>query len=450
MAIDDNQATIGWSSRWTFILAATGSAVGLGNIWKFPYITGEYGGGAFVLVYLLCIAIIGIPVMMSEILIGRNKQQNPVDAVLSLSKSEKVSPAWSIIGILGILTGLMIMMFYSIVAGWSLDYVYATANGQFLQITQTNIASYFEQLRANSPLQLAWHTAFTLLTAGVLAAGINRGLGNAIRILMPILFILLLLLVGYSYQIGHFAQAFNFLFAVDFSKLTGEAVLVAMGHAFFTLSLGMGAIMVYGSYMTKSASIANTVLTVAFLDTLIALIAGLAIFPLVFANNITPSAGPGLMFVSLPLAFGALPYGEIFGTVFFVLIAIAAWSSAVSLLEPGVALLNQRLGWSRPLSALLIALITWCGGLGCIYYAQLFDVLDHITANYMLPLGGLLISIFAGWKMRRKTVRNELKELSLGQFNLWYGISRVIAPIAIFVIFIAQLELHNKILRLFQ
>lgn len=228
---------------------------------------------------------------------------------------------------------------------------------------------------------------------------------------------------------------------LNFSKLTQEAVLVAMGHAFFTLSLGMGAIMAYGSYMTKQASIGSTVITIAFLDTLIALIAGLAIFPLVFAHGIEPSAGPGLMFVSLPLAFGALPYGEIFGAIFFVLIAIAAWSSAVSLLEPGIAFLNQRLNLSRLASTAVIALITWLGGVACIYYGPLFDILDHVTANYMLPLGGLLISIFAGWKMKRKTVRNELKELSLNSFHLWYGITRVIAPIAILVIFAYQLKL---------
>lgn len=437
----NNNAAIGWTSRWTFILAATGSAVGLGNIWKFPYITGEYGGGAFVLVYLACIAIIGIPVMMSEILIGRHSQKNPVDAVLSLSKSEKVSPAWSIIGAMGILTGLMIMMFYSIVAGWSLDYVYETAKGSFINIDKDSIGAYFKQLTGDDKMQLAWHSSFTLLTAAVLAAGVSRGLGNAVRILMPILFILLLVLVGYSYQMGKFSQAVHFLFDVNFSKLTQEAVLVAMGHAFFTLSLGMGAIMAYGSYMTKQASIGSTVITIAFLDTLIALVAGLAIFPLVFAHGIEPSSGPGLMFVSLPLAFGALPYGEIFGAIFFVLIAIAAWSSAVSLLEPGIAFLNQRLNLSRLAATAVIALITWLGGVACIYYGPLFDILDHVTANYMLPLGGLLISIFAGWKMKRKTVRNELKELSLNGFHLWYGITRVIAPIAILVIFAYQLKL---------
>lgn len=434
-----------WASRWIFILAATGSAVGLGNIWKFPYITGENGGGAFVLVYLLCIALIGIPIMMAEVLIGRRGHSNPIHAIGNIAKTDKISRYWALIGVMGIITGLMIMMFYSVVAGWALDYVYQSAQGTFVDGTKESVGGYFSSLTGNIEMQTIWHTIFTLLTAGVLAAGVVNGLGVAVRILMPILIVLLLVLVGYSYMQGDFMKGATFLFHVDFSELSGAAVLEAMGHAFFTLSLGMGAIMAYGSYMPKTASIGKTIMIVAFLDTAIALVAGLAIFPLVLAHGIEPSAGPGLMFVSLPIAFGGMEGGVIFGTLFFVLVSIAAWSSAVSILEPAIAWANQQLRIPRPVSALIVAAIAWVGGMACIYNGDIFNLFDTLTANYLLPLGGLMIAIFAGWKMKRKSVRDELKELSLGQFNLWYGTTRIIAPIGILVIFVFKLDLINKV-----
>jgi NSS family neurotransmitter:Na+ symporter len=436
---NNNAAHVHWTSRWTFIMAATGSAVGLGNIWKFPYIAGEYGGGAFVLVYLCCIALIGVPVMMAEVLIGRHGQSNPISAVSNIAQKDKASRYWAAIGGIGVITGLCIMMFYSVVAGWALDYVYESARATFTNGTKDSVGNYFTSLTNDPKTQTAWHSVFTLLTISVLAGGVTKGLGNAVRILMPILLVLLLILVGYSYMLGDFQQGVNFLFAFDASKLTGQAVLEAMGHAFFTLSLGMGAIMAYGSYMPRDASIGKTVLTVAFLDTAIALIAGLAIFPLVFANGIEPGAGPGLMFVSLPIAFGNMDSGLIFGTLFFVLVAIAAWSSAVSLLEPSIAWANEQLGMKRLPAAGIVGVIAWSGGVACIYYSELFNFLDTLTTNYLLPLGGLFIAVFAGWKMKRKSVRDELKDLKLGTFNLWYGATRVIAPIGILIIFIYKL-----------
>jgi NSS family neurotransmitter:Na+ symporter len=336
------------------------------------------------------------------------------------------------------------MMFYSVVAGWALDYVYESARNTFTNGTKDSVGNYFTSLTNDPKTQTAWHSVFTLLTISVLAGGVTKGLGNAVRILMPILLALLFVLVGYNYMLGDFQQGVNFLFAFDASKLTRQAVLEAMGHAFFTLSLGMGAIMAYGSYMPRDASIGKTVLTVAFLDTAIALIAGLAIFPLVFANGIEPGAGPGLMFVSLPIAFGNMDSGLIFGTLFFVLVAIAAWSSAVSLLEPSIAWANEQLGIKRLPAAGIVGVIAWSGGVACIYYSELFNLLDTLTTNYLLPLGGLLIAIFAGWKMKRKSVRDELKDLKLGTFNLWYGATRVIAPIGILVIFIYKLGIISN------
>ena len=427
----------GWNSRWTFIMAATGSAVGLGNIWKFPYIAGENGGGAFVLVYLLCIAIVGVPILITEIILGRAGRSNPVNAMINHARASDVSKLWGLVGVMGVIAGLVIMSFYSVVAGWVLDYIFESAQGAFVDKDAAAIGQYFETtLLANKNLQLSWHTVFTLLTIAVVAAGVNKGLGNAVRILMPVLFVLLLVLLAYSYQYGDFSAGFHFLFDVDFSKLSGESVLTALGHAFFTLSLGMGAIMVYGSYMPDSASIPRTAFTVAFLDTMIALVAGMAIFPLVFANGIEPSSGPGLMFVSLPIAFSHMPGGAIFGSLFFILVGIAAWSSSISLIEPAIAWICENTKMARPVAAAIIGAIVWSGGTACIFIDGAFDGMDYLASNILLPLGGLSMAIFATWVMKRKIAKNQLKELSYGQFNLWYAVTRVFAPIGIIIVFL--------------
>lgn len=275
-----------WSSRLIFILAATGSAVGLGNIWKFPYITGENGGGAFVLVYLLCISLIGIPIMMAEIMLGRRGRRNPVDTMRLLAAESQRSPRWAWLGWIGILAGILIMSFYSVIAGWTVDYVYEAAAGHFVGLTAETASAKFKGL-LNEPWQLLFlHSLFSFMTAFVVARGVKAGLEKAVVILMPALFLLLTILVGYAATTGYFMQSLDFLFKADFSKLTANSILTALGHAFFTLSLGMGAIMMYGSYMPNNASIAKTTLIIALMDTLVALMAGMAMFPLVFANGL--------------------------------------------------------------------------------------------------------------------------------------------------------------------
>lgn len=438
-----------WQNRWTFILAATGSAVGLGNIWKFPYITGEYGGGAFVLVYLACILLIGVPVMIAEVLLGRLGKSDPIHSMTRLSIDARVSKSWSIVGISGVLAGLMILSFYSVVAGWAIEYVIATFRGDFANADKDGIAAQFSALLVNKQDLITYHSIFIAVTATIIAFGASRGIGIAVRVLMPVLFILLLVLLGYGIQEGDFRSALHFMFSPDFSKLSGDAVLVALGHAFFTLSLGMGAIMTYGAYMPQTSSVAKTVVTVAVLDTVIALIAGLAIFPLVFANGLEPSSGPGLMFVSLPIAFGSISNGAIFGGLFFVLVSIAALSSSISLIEPGVAWL-ERLNVKRWIGTLCLTLIAWGGGMACIYSNDwletqnawgAFEWLEHIASNIMLPLGGLFIAIFVGWKLRRGLVRKNIgiqKELF---FNIWYGVLRIIAPLGIIVVFLKAVNI---------
>ena len=437
--------SVTWGSRWTFILAATGSAVGLGNIWKFPYITGEYGGGAFVLVYLACILAIGIPVMIAEVMIGRAGRTDPADAMTKLARESNAPRQWGLLGAVGMIAGLMIMMFYSVVAGWALEYVSQSVTGAYSHLDATAIESNFSSLLASSDRQLLWHSVFSLVTASVVAAGVTGGIGKAVDILMPLLFGFLLLLVGYSAINGDFSAGLHFMFDTDFSRLTSEAVLVAMGHAFFTLSLGMGAIMAYGAYFPGHSSIGTTVLTIAALDTIIALLAGMAMFPLVFANDLVPGQGPGLMFVTLPIAFSNMSGGMFFGSLFFALVSIAALSSSISLIEPGVAWLEKH-GIKRPISTFSLAGIAWLGGIASIHSGTIFNILDKLTTNIMLPLGGLLIAIFAGWIMQRDRVQDETGISHPRIFAVWRFALRYIAPLGIIAIFLHSLGLMGWVM----
>lgn len=439
-----------WASRWIFILAATGSAVGLGNIWKFPYITGENGGGAFVLVYLLCIALVGIPIMVAEVFIGRRARQSPVNALTDLAKESGKSPKWGLVGVMGMLAGVMIFSFYSIVAGWVLQYIVSTASGALNGITSEQAGATFEGLLGDPSTLLLWHTIFTIMVLVVVAAGVNAGLERATRIMMPALFVLLLVLFGYGMSTDGFAAGWSFMFDFDVSKLSWDAVLVALGHSFFTLSLGMGSIMAYGSYMPKRASIGSTVLTIGILDTLVALVAGLAIFPIIFSNGMDPAAGPGLMFISLPVAFGQMAGGQFFGFLFFVLIGVAAWTSAISLLEPTVAFLVERVGMTRPKATIALGVVVWALGILCLgsfnfmsdvtlFGKNTFDFLDYVTANIMLPLGGIFVALFAGWVVKDKFAKDELSFKSEALFSVWNFIVKFIAPVAVAIVFYLNL-----------
>ncbi|MFP3977668.1 MULTISPECIES: sodium-dependent transporter [Marinobacter] len=445
-----------WSSRFAFILAATGSAVGLGNIWKFPYVTGENGGGAFVLVYLLCIAAIGLPIMMAEVLIGRRGGRSPVNSLKQIAKQQGLNPAWRAVGAIGVIAGFLILSFYSVIGGWAVSYVGSAASGQFTGQSADAIGELFSSLLADPKTLLMWHTLFMALVVLVVAKGVRAGLERAVSILMPALFLLLLAVVGFAMTTGEFGRAVTFLFQPDFSKLTTAGVLVALGHAFFTLSLGMAVMMAYGSYLPKNISIAKTSIAVCVIDTGVALLAGLAIFPIVFANGLEPGAGPGLIFQTLPLAFGQMPMGSLFGTLFFVLLIFAAWTSGISLLEPIVEWLEEQKGMNRIKSALGAGFVCWALGIASILSLNLwsgfaplgwitmlegktiFDLLDFFTANIMLPLGGLLVAVFAGWIMSRKAMEEELA-LSKPMFNLWYVTVRFITPVAVGTVFVYNL-----------
>lgn len=442
-----------WSSRFVFILAATGSAVGLGNIWKFPYITGENGGGAFVLVYLLCIAVIGIPIMMAEVLLGRRGRQSPINTMKSLAAESNRSSLWQILGWSGVVAGFLILSYYSVIAGWALSYVLETGAGSFANQSAKAIGEMFGALVSDPWRLLFWHSLFMFMTMAVVSQGVQRGLEKAVRLLMPALFVLLVIMVGYAMNTGEFGSGLKFLFYPDFTKLSWGVVLTAMGHAFFTLSLGMGAIMIYGSYMPHDASIAKTSFLVALADTLVALLAGMAIFPIVFAYNLEPSSGPGLIFATLPIAFGQMPGGIFFGTVFFILLVFAAWSSSISLIEPAVAWLVENKGMARIRASVITGVATWLLGIvtimsfsswsfsfkfaGATKTDGMFDVIDILTSNIMLPLGGLFIAVFAAWVMKSSFTADELNLDKRGiAFQTWRFLVRYVTPIAVTIVFL--------------
>ncbi|WP_111495379.1 sodium-dependent transporter [Marinobacter bohaiensis] len=445
-----------WSSRLAFILAATGSAVGLGNVWKFPYITGENGGGAFVLVYLLCIAAVGLPIMMAEVMIGRRGGRSPVNSLRLIVERDSLGRFWPIVGIIGVIAAFLILSFYSVIGGWAVSYVGTAASGELVGKDADAIGAIFSGLVSDPGTLLLWHTVFMALVMLVVARGVSSGLERAVSILMPALFVLLLVAVGYAMTTGHFGEAAAFLFQPDFSKLTTEGVLTALGHAFFTLSLGMAVMMAYGSYLPKNVSIAKTSITVSVIDTVVALLAGLAIFPVVFANGLEPGAGPGLIFQTLPYAFGQMPMGSLFGALFFILLIFAAWTSGISLLEPLVEWLEEQKGMNRTVSTLGAGIACWALGIASILSLNLwsdvfplgmfsafegktiFDLLDYLTANILLPLGGLLVALFAGWIISRQALENELN-LSAGGFALWYNTLRFVTPVAVAVVFIYNL-----------
>ena len=436
-----------WASRWTFIMAATGSAVGLGNMWKFPYVAGSNGGGAFVLVYLGCILLIGVPVMMAEVLIGRQGRQSPINSMRDAVNESDADSRWRHVGWVGVAAGMLILSFYAVIAGWALAYIFEAASGELTGINGDKAGDLFGALLADPGRLIFWQSIFMLLCVGVVVGGVKKGLGVAVEILMPLLFIMLLLLLGFSYLRGDFAAAWNFLFNFNLELLTWRGVLEAMGQAFFTLSIGMGAIMAYGAYMPQKANIGKTVLIVAFFDSLVAIVSGLIIFSIVFATQgIEPSAGPGLMFISLPVAFGGMPGGLLIGSAFFVLVSIAAWSSAISLLEPCVAWLIEAKNMGRVQANLLLAGFAWLLGLGSVLSFNIwsdikmagftfFDFLDFLTANIMLPLSGLLIALFVGYIMKRELVDFEMQGTAPMVMKLWRATLRYIAPVAISAVF---------------
>ena len=439
--------TAQWSSRWVFILAVAGSAVGLGNIWKFPYMAGESGGAAFILIYLACIAILGLPILLSELFIGRHTQKSPINALNALISTHKLKPFWKIVGWSGSLAGFLILSFYSVIAGWALHYVVTIPS---IVESPQNVSEAFTSLTQSAPTLLFWHSIFMLAVMFTIANGVNKGIETCIKLLMPSLLGILMLLVIYSAIEGDLATTLQFMFSPDFSKITSEVILDALSHAFFSLSLGMGALMAYGAYVPKSFSLKESAVIIAMVDTGVALLAGLAIFPIVFQNALQPEAGPGLLFITLPLAFASMPFGTIFGILFFLLTAFAAFTSAISLTEPLVSYLVEKYNACRKRVSVHICAACWLLGIGSalsfgdlsgyvtipVVNLSVFDFLDKLTTNIMLPLGGLCTAVFVGYCIPKEAVFEELN-IKEGPWQTFWSVAiRFVVPIGITGIFI--------------
>lgn len=432
-----------WATRAGFILAAAGSAIGLGNIWRFPYMTGEHGGAAFIVIYLIAICLIGYPLIVNETVLGRVSQRNPVGAFKALAPN---SPWW-LVGALGVFTGFVILSYYVVVAGWSLAYVYkvivATGSPDInhAEIFKNHIASIWEPI--------CWQALFMILTIGIIAAGVVKGIQRWSTILMPVLFIILLILILRSVTLPGASEGIIYYLKPDFSEVTGRTLLGAISQAFFSLSLGMGVFITYGSYLQSKDEIPFSAASVAGLDTAVALLAGFAIFPAVFALGYAPGAGPGLVFITLPAVFAQMPLGIVFGVLFFVLLGIAALTSAISLLEVVSAWLIDEKGWQRKKAAICMGLVIFIAGLpaGLGYNVldgvhcpglktDLLDTYDWFANSIFLPLGGLLSAIFVGYIWgTKKAVDEANKGCTVFTIGKWWSILiRYVVPVLIVAI----------------
>ena len=446
-----------WSSRLTFLLAAIGAAVGLGNIWKFPYITGQSGGGAFVLIYLLAVLFVATPILIAEIAIGRWGRQSPPNAMANVAASQERSRKWSVVGWFGMLAAYLIATYYSVIAGWSIVYIFKNAGGDFSGQEAASVSAQFNALLA-SPGQMAlWHGIFMALSTFILVRGLQKGIEATVKVLMPALFALLLAMVIYGIFEGNMGRALHFMFDFDLSAITGRVVLVAVGQAFFSIGVAMGLMMGFGAYLPKDISIARSAIIIAGSDTLVAIIAGLAIFPIVFANGLDPAEGPGLVFVSLPIAFGSVTGGLVFGTLFFVLLFFAAITSVIGIVEPMIAWSEEQFSLPRRRAAFFVCLSIFVLGMGTVFSFNLwsewrplagferfadfgyFEILEYVTSNIMMPVSGLLLAVFVGWLIKPEMIAAELQMKNPALFRTWFWLLRWVAPVSIALILYSSL-----------
>jgi NSS family neurotransmitter:Na+ symporter len=442
-----------WSSRFGFIMAAAGFAVGLGNVWRFPYITGENGGAAFVLVYLACAFGIGAPILIAEILIGRRGQGSPPTALACVAAESGQSKRWGWLGAMGLLAAYTIEIVYAVVCGWVLWYLFKAVTTGFVGFDSVTANAEFAAVMDDNLGMLFWTLVGLAITGFIIFAGVKEGIERAVVILMPLLFLLLASLAIYNYftptvgSYGHgFTRAITWLFTPDFSKIGFDTVLAAIGQAFFSLSVAMAGMMVYGAYLPKSVSITRSVLIIVTMDTAVALLAGLVVFPVVFHNGMDPAAGVGLIFKTLPVGFAQMPGGHVFSVLFFLMLAVAGITSMVGLAEAVNSWLEDRFGIPRHKSVLLVVgSVAVFSVLSSLSYnvmehwtlngRNLNDSLDYFSNQILLPVGGLLIAIFAGWVMSRHATEDELGT-SAREYALWRFLIRFVVPPAVLVIFV--------------
>lgn len=445
MNLNETKQREQWGSKIGFILAAAGSAVGLGNIWKFPYLAGSNGGGAFVFVYFGLLLIIGFTLMMAELTVGRHTQLSPVGAY------RKIKEKWAWVGAIGVLAGFLILSFYSVIGGWVINYIVKALTGAFHVADASEFATMFGSFISSPVEPIIYQAIFMLMTVGIVIGGISGGIEKYSKILMPGLFVMLMLVVIRSITLPNAMEGVKFFLVPDFSKITPAVLLAALGQVFFSLSLGMGAMITYGSYLSKDENLVSSSFQIPLLDTAVALLAGLAILPAVFSFGFSPEQGPGLLFVTLPAVFDAMPLGGVFGFLFFVLVLFAAVTSSISLLEVSVSYVVDELNWDRKKASLVLGLIIFIIGvpsslgLGVWDHIKLIkgkDILDtvsFIAENVLLPLGGMLLCIFIGWiwglDNAYKEVTNDGK-IKFGLMHVWGFLIKYIAPIAILVVFL--------------
>ncbi len=450
----------GWSSRSAFILAAVGSAVGLGNMWRFPAEAGENGGGAFVLFYIFCVLLIGLPVLLSEVLIGRHGQASAPESVRRLARDSNASGGWSILASMGVFAAFLILSFYCVVGGWVVYYIGVFAQdliqtgltgGAFEGREAAEIEGLLPGLFGNGGLMVGLNLGFLAVTMFFVARGVSSGIEWVAVYLMPMFFVLFVAITIYGAFTGNFGEAVAYLFTFDFSKLTGEVMLAAVGQAFFSLSLGVAGMMTYGAYASRDTNLGETSGIIAGADTGVALLAGLAIFPIVFAAGLSASAGPGLMFQSLPIAFQAMPFGSLIGLAFFVMVFFAALTSSVSLLEAPTAFTKEMGGLTRPVATMVVGFgAAVLGVLSALSFNELpdfyplgfipifaeanfFDALDGITAKLFMPIGAILTCIFVGWIADARLIDDE-NGLDGALHQLWRVLVRFVCPVVLTVI----------------
>lgn len=440
-----------WSSRWAFILAVTGATVGLGNIWTFPYTIGHDGGVAFLLVYLVCLILIGLPIMVAELLLGRRARQNPVSSMFNLAIKSGNNPMWKYLGFICIFASLIFLSYYSVLSGWTIYYTFLSGKAEFTGITDAGVKTIFFNFIQAPVYLLLFHTLFMMMTMYVVSVGVRGGLERAAKILVPALIAILLVLLVYAFSLSSFDKGFEFLLHPDFSRLDWASVFKAMEHSFFTLSLGMGVIMIYGAYLPQRVPILQSSLIVIGIDTLVTVLVGLVVFPLLFAGGQQATSGADLLFITLPLALGQLPGGAFFSTLFYLMVLLAAWTSAIALLEPAVTWLVENFGFDRIKATLFAGASVWFVGIftvfsfnkwqfrfilfGHLHQNGFFDVFDQLTTKIMLPLSGILISLFAGWFMSMEASKDEL-EMNAWLYQSWRFLVRFISPSAMLIVFL--------------
>ena len=425
-----------WNTRFGFLMAAIGSSVGLGNFWRFPYTAGENGGAAFVVIYLICVALIAFPVLIAEISIGRHARASAVGSTRKMAFDAGASPAWSITGWVGMAGGVTILCFYSVVAGWVAAYVFQMAQGVFVGMDPATAGAQFGALVSDTNTVILWHAMFTVLTIGIVCFGVTQGIERVVTILMPLFFIMLLGMVGYAAVAGDFGAAINYLFRPDFSQIEGRTFIAALGQAFFSIGVGSAIMITYGSYLDRKDNLPQSAGIIAGADTVVAIIAGLAIFPFVFAFGLDPAAGPGLFFETLPAAFAQMPGGQFIGTVFFVLAFIAALTSSISLLQVIVAFGEEHTDFGRVGSALFFGGIIFMFGVAAAMSGGFFNLLSNLADIVFLPFAALLTALFTGWVVSKTLMRTELNHASEGFFSLWRFAIRWFSPVAVALIIV--------------